>query len=293
MKKLLFALALLVSVSSFAQDEGEDQEIIDSTSIYDDYDEGYLTVDRINLDSLQDFEYVGEIKFEGDDLCPGTLSKDGKKYFVPHDNGDIEVYAIEKDGKFTKTGTINGPKPEGADFSGQISFTKDEKLLLYTGSIQNSWGGNNLFIATGEKFSKSTSLKEVNTEDVADCYGYISPDGLRIYFTKENKLYTASRKKTKGKFGKPEELGFESENDILSCWLTNDELEIYFSDNSYKIYTAKRESIKGKFGTPQLYTSDLSQSFTTAFNLSPDKKLAFAYNSEDTSRILILRVKKK
>jgi hypothetical protein len=100
-------------------------------------------------------------------------------------------------------------------------------------------------------------LSEINKIDTSDAYPYISPDGLRIYFAQENagtNLYFASRPDMYSFFGIPELVSTDFPSGSFSCWLTNDELEIFFikADPQFEEYTLKysiRNSIINRYAS--------------------------------------------
>ena len=98
-------------------------------------------------------------------------------------------------------------------------------------------------------------LSELNTVGESDAYPYITGDGLRLYFTNNasgtNNLYYTSRPDIYSPFAAKQLVDASMFQGINSCWLTNDELEIYYS-NSASLYHATRASTLTPFGTPTL-----------------------------------------
>ncbi|MEA3478351.1 MAG: hypothetical protein U9R60_09250, partial [Bacteroidota bacterium] len=115
-------------------------------------------------------------------------------------------------------------------------------------------------------------LSELNT-DGADAYPWISSDGLRIYYTRgmyENELYVAQRDNTTSYFNTPAEIPV-SVPDAFSCWLSQDELDMYFSDR-YNIYYAHRDSINSNFNT--IVSINLSGIEPSRFKSGPSLNVA-------------------
>jgi len=137
------------------------------------------------------------------------------------------------------------------------------------------------------------SLSELNSSTGAEAYPWISSDGLRIYYTKSisniNNIYFASRNTVHEPFSNAKALTLGNENNIFSCWLTNDELHIYFIDNvSYKVYHAQRSSKLDDFGIPSEITIDSKViGFKSGISFTPDFKQLFLYNG--TNNIIILQ----
>src|SRR5688572_25117245 len=78
------------------------------------------------------------------------------------------------------------------------------------------------------------AITELNTSN-ADAYPWISSDGLRIYYTSTlttgQGLVTASRNSLSAPFGPASYLGGNFST-AISCWLTPDELTIFYTNGS-------------------------------------------------------------
>ncbi|MCX6148502.1 MAG: hypothetical protein NTW25_14810 [Candidatus Kapabacteria bacterium] len=117
------------------------------------------------------------------------------------------------------------------------------------------------------KFDNFRALSEINTPLQAEAYPWISNDGLRLYYTKSdsnsnnksmNYIYYADRKSINDKFTNQTRLAFNSDTSSnISCWLTNDELNMYFmsqliGSSSRHIYHTSRNTTNDNFKIPIL-----------------------------------------
>jgi len=110
-------------------------------------------------------------------------------------------------------------------------------------------------------------LDEINTNE-ADAYPWISPNGLRLYFTQR--------------------LPIVGIDDLTSCWLTNDELEmfftIYISGQTTLLYT-QRNHMDSLFSEPVLVELDgVNLGFFSAPSLTQDKSQLFLFSSYDQTK---------
>jgi hypothetical protein len=96
-------------------------------------------------------------------------------------------------------------------------------------------------------------LTEINIPNFADAHPWISPDGLRLYYTNafyNNQLVVTERANINSYFGTPIIVPIPN-NWGISYWLSNDELDLYFTD-SYFMFYARRDEIGLPFSWPTL-----------------------------------------
>lgn len=132
------------------------------------------------------------------------------------------------------------------------------------------------------------ALDEININGAGDGYPWLSPDGLRLYFTQNqgnNVFMIASRTSVDSLFGnlQPLGVGFAGENN-RSCWLTNDELEIFFTLldplNVPTLYHAERNSLSDAFSTPvEVQLIGANAGYYAGASLTQDKSQLFIYSS--------------
>lgn len=243
-------------------------------------------------------------------LKPGQLSKDGKRLYIPMTNDTLGksyvfVYNISGSGKYKLTTKIDlAELPEGAYFSGQVSFSEDEREMVGVGSLNDRWENNEMFMFTRESEKLPLwdvrILGELNEFGEAESYPWLSGDGLRLYYCFKNQIYFAKRKEGDRSFKFPVPLELSFEGDILSCYLSSDELKLYFVNRDGLIYLATRDNKKEDFSAPILYSDDLvSENFISSFSIDDKEKIVTVYysgnkfnepGSEVTAHMLIYRV---
>jgi hypothetical protein len=134
-------------------------------------------------------------------------------------------------------------------------------------------GGSMLFkqssMLTAYSYDTVRAIDEINNPTEADAFPWISPNGLRIYYTNgadANNLYHAFRPDTNSLFIS---LGIVPINisSPTSYWLTHDELEVYICAQG-GIYYAWRSNIGSLFGTPVLLNFNIP--FSNARSVSMD-----------------------
>ncbi|HEY5535287.1 MAG TPA: hypothetical protein VIL99_10185 [Ignavibacteria bacterium] len=147
-------------------------------------------------------------------------------------------------------------------------------------------------------------LSEINSENNPDAYPWISSDGLRMYYTSgkrtkkssNEKIYYTERQSTGDSFGEPKKIKlWKDESNIVSCWLSEDELNIYykFLGIEKKIYRASRSSRKELFDSVKAINLEGDFGGTNIGpSLTPDKKELYIYNyipNEKLASILIFK----
>lgn len=130
--------------------------------------------------------------------------------------------------------------------------------------------------------SKSLSWPEcsetdkINISDKCEAYPWLSGDGLRLYFTSNRdgghgNIYFSERTATNMPFGKAEKMFRTKENRYYAASLTNDELTMYITMESYTLYVAERKSKTEPFGEPRLIP-ELKEKKLFGPGISPDGK---------------------
>lgn len=187
-----------------------------------------------------------------------------------------------------------------------LSFTN-----MYAKTNINYWNSedNNFFLETQKKNNNNISLlsrdistihieledirsvEEINEDYNAEAYPWISNDGLRIYFTKTdtdslNKIFFAERFDLNSVFTNihPLSINFEEYSNI-SCWLSSDELNIYFIQRYYgnqnKLFHSSRNNIEEQFLPPiEVQLLGDFNGFISGPSLTIDFNQLFIYNSD-------------
>lgn len=100
-----------------------------------------------------------------------------------------------------------------------------------------------------------SELSSLNTVDTVDSYPFLSHDGLTLYYTSgtPSRLYYSKRNSLSSDFESKSLVSNIWPSHVTSCWLTNDELEIYFI-RSLDMFYANRATINDTFGLASLVT---------------------------------------
>jgi len=126
-------------------------------------------------------------------------------------------------------------------------------------------------------------LNEINSPGFADAFPWISPDGLRLYYTSgfyNNRLVVAEREDINSFFGAPALVALYV-YEAYSYWLSSDELDVYFSysDLNYGIYYSHRDEISLAFNDPILIYLPVYTGSGVSLNSTQDELFLFAYNA--------------
>lgn len=133
-------------------------------------------------------------------------------------------------------------------------------------------------------------LDEINDPSRADAYPWISPDALRLYFTRQtsegDRIVFSERESQDSFFGEVEILNINRPGvDNFSCWLNQDETEIYFTarnpenlDNT-ELFRATRTHRDEPFAVAQKVQLEGEFSgFFSGPSLNQDQSQLFLYN---------------
>lgn len=147
------------------------------------------------------------------------------------------------------------------------------------------------------ELKNSIEIKELNDEGEADCYPFITENGLSLYYTisgDKDKIVYATRKSIDAPFSKPKTVKLDgNDTDILSCWLTADELNIFYTVRKSNfganttLMRGTRSSVADDFSaftTIKLKGKLSGNLFGPSF--TPDLEELYFYNSNDKQQIL-------
>lgn len=150
------------------------------------------------------------------------------------------------------------------------------------------------------EFENFRSLTEINTYDSGEGYPWISNDGLRLYFTKldENgdpKIYYSERIDLGSDFSNIHSLNINMEDeDNFSCWLSDDELDIYFivrienGSMATTLLHSSRSSIEDEFiNSIEVELIGNINGFLSGPSLTTNSNQLYIYNSDYYNNILI------
>ncbi|GIV33915.1 MAG: hypothetical protein KatS3mg031_1450 [Chitinophagales bacterium] len=232
----------------------------------------------------------------GNEAMPlvGQLSKDGLKLYFTSQNykGEKQLFVMKRlkpGDAFQNPERVNVPFPDNAYDMIMPSVSADESMMVFVSSADGTQKGNDIYMAFLQKQDPANTslvrtLDEINTSGISDSYPWLSGDGLRIYFTKQQgsniDFYFASRSSIHEPFGqaKKMELTLPKAHNNMSCILSADELEI-FALSGDKIYYATRENLFSPFSTPVVLAQSAHEGFITGITMTPDKSELFVFNS--------------
>jgi len=159
--------------------------------------------------------------------------------------------------------------------------------------------------AQSQKLVTQSKIWSFNNADKADAYSWMSRDGKRVYYTKDDskeEIWMAERSGLEQAFQNPVAIQIEGligDVEIFSSWLTPDESTLYFitreSDEKFNtfLYKATFNKAKASFVNPQKINLDLglnskeSSIFISGPSLSSDLSELFVYfsSNDNTDRI--------
>ncbi|WP_324672079.1 T9SS type A sorting domain-containing protein [Hymenobacter sp. GOD-10R] len=133
--------------------------------------------------------------------------------------------------------------------------------------------------ATTYSYTGVRALTEINDANDADAYPWLSPSGLRLYYITgtDSKLMFTQRTSITGSFCAPITVPLALPYAPSSCWLSANELDIYFTANNC-LYFAQRPSLTASFGAPAMVSlTGLLTSFIAAPSLTTTKDRLFLF----------------
>lgn len=142
----------------------------------------------------------------------------------------------------------------------------------------------------------------------AEAYPWLSADGLRVYLTQQDQgsrieadsrqyIYMAKRKRTEDAFGETVPIELPNvEHDVMSVWLTSDELNIYYGlhnlEGEGRLVRALRPTVSSPFvKSDEIRLLNCPDGFLSGPSLSQDKSELFIYRGyiTEAQSILIFR----
>lgn len=230
---------------------------------------------------------------------PGQLSKDGNQYYLglyydgEEDTSFSNIYSIDIHSQTTTPLQIT--PPEGYTEFFQCSVSDDEKTIVLVANNFKGWAGNDLALAEKDASGKYNAriLDELNTEDTVDAYPWLSGDGLRIYFVKNEVIYFSERKNRSEKFNSPAPLVFTNavQTPIRSLWLNTSEKKLFYISNNI-IYVAERKKISKPFKLPEVFTKEfINLEFIASLSFTPNMNHLYLYYSGENTKILHYKMK--
>ena len=136
---------------------------------------------------------------------------------------------------------------------------------------------------TAYTYDTVRALTEINVPDSADAYPWISADGLRLYYTygsiDSTRLMFTHRTDGNSYFVAPTRIQIAISNP-LSCWLSQDELDMYVLDQYYQLYYLHRSDVSSPFNAPVpifLQGSGYYENYGVSLNAAQNQLYTFAW----------------
>ena len=249
------------------------------------------------------FAFIDTIKIDSQYLVnPGQLSKDGSIFYTglyyddDNDSTYSNIYAIDIKKNNGEMKNLHIPLPEGYQEFFQCSASADNNILVFVVNHFGGWGANDLAISTKNAdgtFSKASLISELNSIDTADAFPWLSSDGLRIYFVKNDYLMYSERTSPTSAFKHPVPLNFDGNvlTPARSCWLSADEKTLFYTSKNI-IYKATRKKTKKPFSLPKVFSTEFKDfDYIAGISFAPDLKNMYIYFSGEEYLILHYKLK--
>ena len=143
---------------------------------------------------------------------------------------------------------------------------------------------------------QQVSVSSINLKGQADSYPYLSHDGLRLYFTRENAdkttLYLCTREKVSQEFTHAEVIDTGLPQNAYSLWMNKEETKIFFIAESDKLYIGKRKDTVSMFSANQFERIELKnfkRDYIAQPSFTPDENELYLYASSDNREIVSFR----
>jgi hypothetical protein len=195
-------------------------------------------------------------------------------------------------------GGVNGPRQDV-----QATVTEEGRVIVFVRS-DGSWSSNDLYMAERdsdqEAFGTAVRLGgDVSLDGFAEAYPWISPDGLRLYFTSnrtmggdetwvegDDDIWVADRGHREETFRNPRRLLEDTINTAeheMAFTMQYDEHVAFFTrwpgmDGNGEIYLARRDSREDRFGEPELLAVLSHRSFDCGPSVTRDGMELFFFS---------------
>jgi len=131
---------------------------------------------------------------------------------------------------------------------------------------------------------------QINEPGVAEAYPWISADALRMYFTKNNEIYTSERNGRYEEFGKPRKVDMEKNNNYNNAWLTNDELTMYCTNSSTILVFDRTDQYSRFVYRSSFNVKEYIDGFISAACFTPDMQTMMVYNSSKIQQLVFFNM---
>lgn len=147
-------------------------------------------------------------------------------------------------------------------------------------------------------FEDYRKIEELNEDNLADVFPWISPDGLRLYYTackgegsKLDSIFMAQYNQTTKKFENPLPVSVnKTSKGNRYGWLSNDEKEIYFVNNNpqqgYLLHYAWRNSLAEEFSEAEVVTDLIHAPTNNGISIFGNE--AYVYCSSSSNKMIVV-----
>ena len=249
------------------------------------------------------FKFTGELELpEGFVPLSGQVSKNGQRLYVAVEREvSNEVYVLSRDeetGKFVEPQLLGGILSDVSMNIVSLTVSADEKTMVFVSSPDRTQQGNDLYIATrtgkDADFADVRKLHEISDPMISDCYPWLSPDGLRLYFTKQKgaqvHIYAAARTNPNEKFISLDKLDLDIPimNNNMSAMLTNDELQMFIVSDNEVFYTT-RYTVDDDFSPVRQIADAGVMDYINGMTMTPDMSELYVFNVNGFRDVSILQ----
>jgi hypothetical protein len=257
------------------------------------------------------FTTFGKFQFKGVLSMPEYASPSPVQYAkfenaliggITFDDGDTlftDMYLLPLAGKSSHEGAVRQlhiPRNNVYNQYLQGSSSASGQTIVFTANDYSGWSGNQLAMTTLDetgKYGVPQLLNGLNSDGISECYPWISHDGLRLYFVKDEVICLSTRNNQQELFTTFEQLPFTvgMELPVLSIWLDESEKNLWIVTDNI-IYRSSRKKTKKPFDMPVIFTEEFKDfSFISSISFTPDGKEMFLYFSDEEDLILHYQMK--
>ncbi len=238
----------------------------------------------------------------------GQLSKDGLEIYFSYGDFFITDHSIYKMSRSRLQDTFSimtlaiDTTKITAPATIMPSVTANRETMIFVSTME-MWDFNDLHIAYKGNgrglFDSSYFLSELCDSLRAEAYPWISPDGKSIYFTRgygfeRDSLFYATRESVNDSFSEAKSLSLNTKHGNISCWLTDDEKEIYFfrrnEDLSTTLHYAQRKIVSEQFSNPKPLLA-IEGTFLFGFCMIQNEVYVWAATEEGSYIIKLRKIK--
>jgi hypothetical protein len=159
----------------------------------------------------------------------------------------------------------------------QSTVSADGLRMVFVRNRTGTWGDNDLWMAERgslkEPFDGVRKLTELNSDSTGESYPFICADGGHLYYTTDEGIMVAGFDERTARFYEPKLLKQPWGEDVLSCWLSADELTFVGLNYMGELLYAERTSPAASFEAIKTLDLSLQGIFLSSPSFSPNGEL--------------------